>query len=109
MEFLQYAWQKAQTLFDLAFAGALGAMISLRFHTEILTFSQRAVLVGSGCVAAHYVSPLVIIFFELSHEKGTSIAFLIGLFGMSLAAAIMKAIKHTDIVGVVHGWLNRPR
>ena len=105
MEFLSVAWAKLQAIFDLAFAGALGALASLPFHSDVQTFAQRAFAVGSGAASAHYVTPLAVEYFSLSTARSGSVAFLVGLFGMSFAAAAVKAVRETDLSELVKGWL----
>ena len=71
--------------------GFIGAVISLRF-IEGLNAWQRATTVISGTVISAYVSPLAIEYLMLSAKLENGLAFLCGLFGMSLTGAIMKAI-----------------
>lgn len=71
--------------------GLVGAIVSLKF-IEGLTIFQRAGTVLGGMLSAAYVTPLVIQVIELSTRLESAVAFLVGVFGMSIAAAIMKAI-----------------
>lgn len=105
MDFITVAWQKLQALFDLAFAGALGALLSLPFHPDVKTFSQRALVVASGSAFAHYVTPLALDYFGTSIERSGSVAFIFGLFGMSITAAIMNAIQHIDLAAIAKSWI----
>jgi hypothetical protein len=70
--------------------GFLGALVSLKF-IEGLTILARATTVVSGMLAAAYVTPLVLTTGGLSDKIEGAIAFLIGVFGMSLAGALIKA------------------
>ncbi len=74
-----------------ALGGFFGAVISLRF-IEGLSWKQRVPTVMSGMFAAAYCTPLVIDGLSLSLKLEGAIAFLIGLFGMSVAAAAVKAV-----------------
>lgn len=71
--------------------GFLGALVSLKF-IEGLNVWQRAGTVLGGMLSAAYVTPLVIIVVELSPKAESAVAFLIGVFGMSVAAAVVKAM-----------------
>lgn len=71
--------------------GFIGALVSLRF-IENLTWKQRVPTVLGGMFAAAYVTPLVIDVVSLSPKLESAISFLIGVFGMSIAAACTKAM-----------------
>jgi hypothetical protein len=71
--------------------GFLGAIVSLKL-IENLNGWQRASTVFAGALAASFVTPLVLEVVSLSAKLESAVAFLIGVFGMSLGAALMKAI-----------------
>lgn len=105
MDFILAIWAKVQAVFDMAMAGAIGALVSLKFHPDVKDFGQRVFTVGSGAAVAHYVTPLALSHFNLPIERAGSVAFLLGLFGMSFAAAVIKAAKNVDLAGWVKSWL----
>jgi hypothetical protein len=72
-------------------AGFVGALVSLRF-IEGLSLWQRATTVFSGALVAAYLTPLTVELLSLSLKMEGAVAFLGGLFGMSLAGAAIKAI-----------------
>lgn len=72
-------------------AGFLGAVISLKF-IEGLTAWQRLSTVIAGSIAAGYCTPLTVELLDLSAKLEGPVAFLGGLFGMSIAGALIKAI-----------------
>lgn len=72
-------------------AGFVGALISLKF-VEGLTMWQRATTVFAGSLAAAYCTPLTVELLSLSMKMEGAVAFLGGLFGMSIAGAAIKAI-----------------
>ena len=86
-------------------AGLAGATISLRFVAN-LSLWERLTAVAGGATMAQFLSPLVsyelnIVAFE------QAIGFFIGLFGLSLTAAIYETIKKADIWGfIVAKWGN---
>lgn len=71
--------------------GVVGAIISLKF-IEGLSMWQRGSTVIAGALVAAYCSPLLIDLLSLSPKIEGAIAFLGGLFGMSIAGAAIKAI-----------------
>ena len=74
-------------------AGIIGGWLSLRFF-EDQTLGGKWMTVIGGAASANYLTSPILGFFNLgagSYEGG--VGFAIGLFGMSLAAAIMKFIK----------------
>ena len=72
-------------------AGFLGASISLKF-IDGLSAKQRASTVLAGALVAAYCTPLTVEIMSLSAKLEAPIAFLGGLFGMSIAGAAITAI-----------------
>lgn len=72
-------------------AGFAGAVISLKFIDGLSTW-QRATTVFCGTVASAYCTPLTIHLLDLSNTTEAPVAFLGGLFGMSIAGALISAI-----------------
>jgi hypothetical protein len=79
-------------------AGFLGALISLKF-VEGLTMAQRGTTVAAGALVAAYCTPLTVELLSLSMKMEGAIAFLGGLFGMSLSGAAIKAIPEWIAAG----------
>lgn len=71
--------------------GFIGAVVSLKF-IEGLSVVQRTGTVIAGTFVAAYCTPLTIEVLGLSAKLEGTVAFLGGLFGMSIAGALMKAI-----------------
>lgn len=84
--------------------GLIGSVISLRFLSELNVW-QRVISVFSGMIVAAYCTPLVVELLSLKPSTEGAIAFLIGLFGMSLVGAIEKAIP--DIVKSINERISR--
>lgn len=88
--------------------GALGGFISLRFNAD-LTWYERWITFFGGWGLGAWLAPPLNTYLELNQraawEAGT--ALLIGLFGMSFAAAVIKAIKSLDITAIITGAINR--
>lgn len=74
--------------------GMLGALISLKLIDGISgwTLWQRCTTVGSGAVVAAYCSPLTVEVLALSNGSEGAVAFIGGLFGMSVAGAVIRAL-----------------
>lgn len=72
-------------------AGFVGSLISLKF-IEGLSVMQRASTVVAGMFVAAYCAPLTVEVLSLSPKLEGAIAFLGGLFGMSIAGALIKAM-----------------
>lgn len=83
----------------VAVAGFLGSVLSLSFIDD-LGKKQRIGAVVAGIISAHYLAPLIAhVFNEEAYVE--TIGFLVGLFGMSIMAAVFRAIKNSDLWGLV--------
>lgn len=85
----------------LAAAGAFGAFVATPFHGEITSTQQRVVSIVSGAAFSFFLAPLASMFFHIDQAYQPGIGFLLGMFGMSLAAGVSQAIKAFDW----SGWL----
>lgn len=83
-------------------AGFVGGLISLRFF-DGLTSSQKFATAVSGAASANYLTDPTIAHFALTVGYEGGIGFAIGLFGMSVAAALVRLVKDTDWAGVLKG------
>jgi hypothetical protein len=84
-------------------AGFLGAVISLKF-IDGLSVAQRASTVIAGALVAGYCTPLTVELLGLSQKLEGPVAFLGGLFGMSIAGAAIKAIPEW-VAAAKEKWL----
>ena len=80
-------------------AGLCGSLLSLSFVDD-MGVRQRIAAVLSGIVMSHYVAPFIAKVFNEDNFVET-IGFLVGLFGMSICAAVFRAIKISDLWGLV--------
>lgn len=76
-------------------AGMIGSLLSLGF-IDGMGLKQRLVAVSSGMIMAHYLTPLIA-FLANEDKYQETIGFLVGLFGMSICAAVFRAIKNSDL------------
>ena len=94
--------------FKTIVGGAIGGFISLRFNEDLLWWEKWMTFLGGWGLGA-WLAPPLNSYLEIaqrpSWEVGT--ALLIGLFGMSLAAAVIKAIKGLDLIAFIAAALQR--
>lgn len=84
-------------------AGAMGAIVALR-GVPGLTWAERAFNVFAGLLIAGYVSPAAASYLGLAEPTMQSAAaFLFGLFGLNLMAAVVEAIRTADL-GRILPW-----
>ena len=77
-------------------AGAAGSFISLRFFEGLGILEKWSTFFG-GALLAGYLTQPVMEFMEIkSQSVGPGVSLMIGLFGMSLAAAVIRTLKSTD-------------
>lgn len=78
-------------------AGAMGAIVALRGVPGI-SWAERAFNVFAGLLIAGYVSPAAASYLGLAEPTMQSAAaFLCGLFGLNLMAAVVEAIRTADL------------
>lgn len=88
--------------------GAIGALITAIKFTPGSTWLERAFNVVAGSAFAGFLTPALTQWLALQSPAYTSgAAFLLGLLGMSLAAAALQAVKDTPLGQIVTGWLSR--
>lgn len=88
--------------------GAVGALITAVRFTPGASLIERAFNVVAGAAAAGYISPALVEWLGMkspSYLGGA--AFLVGMVGMSLAAALLQVIKDTPFGTILAGWLSR--
>lgn len=75
------------------FIGLLGSFVALR-GAPGATWKDRAFNLASGTLLAGYLSPALIEYFNLATPgMQSATAFVVGLFGLNLTAAIVEYIK----------------
>lgn len=88
-------------------AGIGGALAGLRFAPG-LSWPERVVNVASGAACAGWIAPAAVNLFDLASGSAESaLAFLIGMFGMSIAAAVTEAVRALRLADIIAGWISR--
>ncbi|MGA0608818.1 hypothetical protein [Caldimonas sp. KR1-144] len=88
--------------------GALGALVTAVKFTPGASWRERAFNVFSGALCAGFLTPAIVEWLNMkSPAYSSGAAFLFGLVGMSLAAALLQAIKDTPLGQIVTGWISR--
>lgn len=93
---------KVQTLV----ASVLGAMTSLLFNRGAIWARRLGLVAGGSCIAFYAAEP-TILWLGMASRYESLAGFLIGLFGMSLVDAVMRAIGQADLWGIARGWIER--
>lgn len=90
--------------------GALGALITAVKFTPGASWPERLVNVVAGSLAAGYISPALVAWLGMQAEPyASSAAFVVGLLGMSVASALLVAIRDTPFGVILTGWLSRTK
>lgn len=90
--------------------GGLGAALSLN-SIQGLSRGQRVMTVLSGAVMAGVLSQPIISWVGFPDGFSDAVAFLVGMFGVSIAGAIIKMFKTADlwllVSEIVRSWFKR--
>lgn len=88
--------------------GGIGSLIAAVKFMPGAGWAERAFNVAAGAAAAGFVTPALVEWLNMKSQAYVSgAAFLFGLVGMSLAAAILQAIKDTPLGQIITGWISR--
>lgn len=87
--------------------GAAGAVVALKFAPGA-TWVERATNVLAGSLCAGIGAPVLTDWLRVSSPGAQSfVAFVVGLFGLSLCAAIVQGLKDIKLGDVAASWLRR--
>jgi hypothetical protein len=95
------------TLKNMA-AGAVASFVALRFFDGLSTWQKWTTFIGGWAIAA-WGGPPLNAYLELAPKLEIGIVLLLGLFGMAIAAELIRVIHDTDWKGIVDGLLRRAR
>ena len=88
-------------------AGLLGALVGLRFAPGLSWLERLGnTITGLGC--ASFIAPAAGEMFKANSPTMIGfLAFILGMFGMSVAAAIAQAIRDLKLAEIIAGWISR--
>lgn len=95
MEYIEALLSALGLKFKVAVAGAVAAFVSLRFFEGLSPWERWMTFLGGWAMAAYLAEP-VTLYLELPGKVDVGISLVIGLFGMSIAAAVVKVIRDTS-------------
>jgi len=88
-------------------AGALGAVIGLKFVPGVL-WIERLINFCAGVACSIYLAPAVGEMLNLSSvAKQNGLAFVMGLFSVSIAAAIFEGIRNLKVAEIIESYVKR--
>lgn len=92
------------------FAGLVGAAITAWKFLPGAGWPERIANACAGSAAAGYLAAPICEYFKVTSTNAISgTAFLLGLLGMSLLAAVLSAVRETKWAEIVTGWLTRKK
>ncbi len=93
-----------------AVIGACGAAVSLTFIKD-LTWPQKLVMVVCGTVISVLFTEPIIDLVDVPPTWSNGVAFLVGMFGWSLAGSVLSMIRKADwwelVKEIALSWLKR--
>ena len=99
MDYFTLLWALATKKGGVMCAGFFGALVSLKW-AEGLTVKSGAVTISFGVILAQFLSESLAKRFDVM-EYVLTIAFLVGLFGLSFCATVIKAFKDADLWSLI--------
>jgi len=88
-------------------AGIGGALVGLRFAPG-QSWAERLINVLSGAGCAGWIAPAAAELFDLSSVSSkAALSFAIGMFGMSVAAAVVEALRAVHWSEIITSWTTR--
>lgn len=100
-------WNSERLLSSPFAVGGMGALVALKFAPGA-TWFERFTNVTSGALVAGFGAPALTEWLKFSSPGLTNgAAFLLGLLGMSLIAALLQGIRDLKLAEIISGWLSR--
>lgn len=88
-------------------AGVGGALVGLRFAPG-MSWGERMLNVAAGAACAGWIAPAAAEVFELTSVSAeAALSFAIGMFGMSIAAALVEAVRTVAWSDIITSWTKR--
>ena len=89
------------------FPGLIGGVLSLRFFKDQSGSARLVTVIGGWACAAFTTDPVMAYFSLADTVWKNGVAFFIGLFGMSIVAAIMGTVKDVQWADIITGWVKK--
>lgn len=87
-------------------AGAVASFVALRFFEGISAWEKWTTFLGGWAVAAWGGPPLAA-YLELNAKMEVGVVLLLGLFGMAVAAELIRLLRGIQWAGLVDALLRR--
>ena len=100
MDWIEALFTALGLKFKVVVAGAIAAFVSLRFFEGLNAWERWTTFLGGWAMAAYLSEPLTV-YLELPEKVDVGLSLAIGLFGMSIAAAVVKVVRETDWIGML--------
>jgi CDP-diglyceride synthetase len=88
-------------------AGFLGSLVSLRFVDGAKTWTGLVLMALAGTLTAAYIAPAITEYLGSSQRVEHALTFGIGMFGMTIAGAIVCAVRELKLADAIASWLKR--
>lgn len=89
-------------------AGSFGALLSV-LYAPGMTWFGKLLNLSAGITCAWFLAPAATELFGLrSPSMQSALSFAIGMFGMSIGAALGDAIRTVKWSEIATGWFKRP-
>jgi hypothetical protein len=90
----------------IVIASAFGAFISLRFFEGLGIYERWITFVGGVAIGSYASEPLARAVESAAEPVHQGLALGLGLFGMAIAAAVIKVIRETNWTTIVSSIVN---
>lgn len=88
-------------------AGLAGAIVGLKFAPGI-SWIERVTNIAAGASCSAFVAPASAEMLRLSSVSMTGfLAFIVGMFGMSIAAALLQGLRDMKVGEIITSWISR--
>jgi Na+-translocating ferredoxin:NAD+ oxidoreductase RnfD subunit len=83
-------------------AGFCGAMVySVLRKPQSVLGAIGQIVAGMAC--AYYLSPIIVLYWQVNEHYHYPVAFLVGLFGLATAGGVLWAIERYDFAKLLPG------
>lgn len=88
-------------------AGVTGSIVGAKF-VPAPSWLERFLNLALGAACAAFVAPAVVEWLHVSSRSWQmAVAFVIGVFGLSLCSAVIDGIKKLDLATIISGWISK--